>query len=93
MPGRPFRSEEHVRNWSQFNRDTSEGIIPLADLVMLFSTEGRKHLQDGDHISRWQPLRVQERVEVLKRLGKTGPFWLAEGWLAVQRTVHRTNAE
>ena len=72
-----FRSEEHVRNWSQFNPDTANGIISLADLVMLFSTEGRKHLLGGDHISRWQPLRVQERVEVLQRLGKTGSFWLA----------------
>lgn len=70
-----FRGEEHVRNWAQFNPDSAEGIMPLSDWVVLFSTERRKHLLDGDYISRWLPYRGQERDAALQRLGKTGPFW------------------
>jgi len=32
-----FRSEEHVRNWFGFEAGTEEGMIPLNDLVKLFS--------------------------------------------------------
>ncbi len=70
-----FQSEEHVRNWAQFNPDSTEGIMLLADWVVLFRTERRNHLLDVDYISRWLPRRVQERDEALRRLGKTGPFW------------------
>ncbi len=71
-----FRSEEHVRNWYRFNPDSAEGIMPLAGYVALFSTEDRKHKLDGNYISEWLPRRVQERVGVLQRLGKSSPFWM-----------------
>ena len=70
-----FRSEDHVRNWAQFNPDSADGIAPLADWVAIFSTEGRKHLLDPDYVSKWRPRRGQEREEVLRRLGKSGRFW------------------
>ncbi len=70
-----FRSEEHVRNWAQFKPDCAEGITPLADVIALFSNEVRKHLLDGDYISRWLPRQAGERTEILQRLGKTSPFW------------------
>ena len=70
-----FRSEEHVQNWALYDPNSHEGIMPLADWMAIFSTEGRKHLLDGDYISVWRPKRVQERDEVLARLGKSGQFW------------------
>ncbi len=70
-----FRSEEHARNWTQFNPDAADGIMTLADEVALFSSEARKHTLDGDYLSNWQPRRRGERAEVLRRLGKTSPFW------------------
>ncbi len=70
-----FRSEEHVRNWRQFNPDSAEGSLPLNDEVVLFSTEAGKHRLDGDFISRWLPNLADERTEAARRLGKTGPFW------------------
>lgn len=70
-----FRSEEHVRAWASFNSNSDDGIMPLADWVAVFSTEGRRHLLDADYISAWRPRRMQERDEVLAHLGKSGPFW------------------
>jgi len=70
-----FRSEEHVQNWSLYDPDTLEGIMPLADWLAIFSTEGRKHVLDADFISSWRPKRGQERDEVFARLGKSGSFW------------------
>ncbi len=70
-----FRSEEHVRNWLQFNPDSSEGILRLDEEVSLLSAESRKHALDEDFVSRWLPRRAQERDEVLRRLGKTSSYW------------------
>ena len=70
-----FRSEEHVRSWLQFNPDSAEGILRLDEEVSLESIEPRKHLLDGDYVSPWQPRQPQERAEVLRRLGKTSPYW------------------
>ena len=70
-----FRSEEHVRNWLQFNPDSAEGMLRLDEEVSLLSTEHRKHELDGDFLSQWWPRRTQERDEVLRRLGKTSPYW------------------
>jgi len=70
-----FRSEEHVRNWAQFNPDSIEGIMPMADWLTVFSTEEHKHYLDGDYISKWLPLKSAQRAEALRGLGKTSSFW------------------
>lgn len=71
-----FRSEEHVRRWSQFNPAAEEGFIALPDLASFFGTETRQHMLDADYLSVWYPRRAAERRVVLERLGKTSPFWL-----------------
>ncbi len=71
-----FRSEEHVRNWPMFNSDSADGIMPLADYMELFSAEDRKHKLDGNYVSYWQPLRVRLRLDILRKLGQTSPFWI-----------------
>jgi hypothetical protein len=69
-----FRSEEHVRNWAQFDPATEEGIIALADLVKLFSGNYFRRRLDLDWVSRSREYG-REMIETLKEIGKTGPFW------------------
>ena len=70
-----FRSEEHIRNWAQFNPDSAGASLPLNDEVTVFSTEAAKHRLSGDFISQWANKQRSQRDEVLQRLGKTGSFW------------------
>ena len=70
-----FRSEEHVRSWSQFNPDSASAISTLEDEVTLFNIESNKHKLDGDYISQWLPKQAGERASAAQQMGKTGPFW------------------
>ncbi|PCI12920.1 MAG: hypothetical protein COB68_14430 [SAR202 cluster bacterium] len=70
-----FRSEEHMRNWAQFNPDSADASLPLNDEVTLFSTESNKHKLDEDYISQWLPKQAGERASAAQQMGKTGPFW------------------
>jgi|TARA_B100000809_G_scaffold37683_1_gene32974 hypothetical protein len=70
-----FRSEEHVRSWSQFNPDSTSAISTLEDEVTLFNIESNKHKLDGDYISQWLPKQAGERASAAQQMGKTGPFW------------------
>ena len=69
-----FRSEEHIRNWAGFDPDTEEGIVPLEDLVKLFSGNYFRRRLDPDWVSRSQGY-AGEMVATMKEIGKTGPFW------------------
>jgi len=71
-----FRSEEHARRWPEFQPRSEEGFISLPDLVGFFGTESRRHMLDGDYLSRWYPRRAAERRAHLERIGKAAPFWL-----------------
>ena len=70
-----FRSEEHMRNWAQFNPDSADASLSLNDEVTLFSTESNKHKLDEDYISQWLPKQAGERASAAQQMGKTGPFW------------------
>ncbi len=70
-----FRSEEHIRNWPRFDSTTEEGMVPLDDLVKLFSGNYFRRRMDGDWVSNSRDY-AREMVETLKEIGKTGPFWL-----------------
>ncbi|KPK22530.1 MAG: hypothetical protein AMK69_19670 [Nitrospira bacterium SG8_3] len=69
-----FRSEEHIRNWAQFDPATEEGIVPLEDLIKLFSGPYFSRRMDGDWVSRSREY-AGEMVSTLKSLGMTGSFW------------------
>ncbi len=69
-----FRSEEHVRNWDQFDPGSEEGIVPLLDLVKVFSVEYFRRRLDPDYFSQRMAYRPQ-MIETLKEVGKTGAFW------------------
>ncbi len=69
-----FRSEEHLRNWAQFDPNTEGGIISLPDVVRLFSGSYFKRRMDNDYVSRM--LEYQgEMVELLMSLKNAGSFW------------------
>ena len=70
-----FRSEEHVRSWSQFNPESTSAISPLKEEVIYFGLESNKHKLDDDYISQWAPKLPDERAEAAQALGKSGLFW------------------
>ena len=70
-----FRSEEHVRSWSQFNPESTSAISSLKDEVTYFALESNKHKLDGDYISQWSAKLPDERAEAARALGKSGLFW------------------
>jgi hypothetical protein len=70
-----FRSEEHLKNWADYAEEKKEGIVPLPDLVKLFSIEFFRRRLDADYVSRI-PEYMGEFFAALKEIGKTGPFWV-----------------
>jgi hypothetical protein len=70
-----FRSEEHIRNWAQFDPESEEGIISLNDLINLFSCElFRRRLEPG-YFSRRSMYRG-EFWTILAEMGERRSFWL-----------------
>jgi len=69
-----FRSEEHIRNWAGFDPTTEEGIVPLTELVKLFSGNYFRRRLDPDWVSRSREYG-REMVATFAEIGKTGPFW------------------
>ena len=69
-----FRSEEHIRNWAQFDPDAEEGIIPLGGSGQVFSGNYFRRRLDPDWVSRSREYAM-EMVATMKEIGKTGPFW------------------
>lgn len=69
-----FRSEEHVTNRSGFAPETVEGIIPLDDLVKLFSGNFFTRRLDEDWLARSSEY-FHEVLGTLEEIEKTGPFW------------------
>jgi hypothetical protein len=68
-----FQSEEHIHNWASFDPAANEGIIPLPDLVNLFSVKHFTRRLDPDYFSR--NLYLDDFLAAVKELGKTRPFW------------------
>ena len=69
-----FRSEEHIRKWQQFDPAAEEGIVPLEDLVRIFSGPYFRNRMDGDWVSRSREY-ARDMVATFKALGMTGSFW------------------
>ena len=73
-----FRSEEHARNWSQYDPANADGTMPLADYVALFSTGLFRERFSPDYLLRLAQF-LPEWVTTLIKLGKTGAFWRLGG--------------
>jgi len=73
-----FRSEEHLRNWSLYDPETADGIMPLADYATLFGIALFRERLQADYALRLRQF-MPEWVATLVKLGKTGPFWRLGG--------------
>ena len=69
-----FRSEEHIRNWSRFDPMADQGIVPLANIVTLFSLNMFRKRLEPDYVSR-SGQYVEEFLSAVAELAKTRPFW------------------
>ena len=69
-----FRSEEHIRNWSRFDAGAEQGIVPLADLVKLFSLDMFKKRLEPDYATRSREY-ARAFLSAVAELGKISPFW------------------
>ena len=72
-----FRSEEHVKNWSQYDAVSAESIMPLANWALAFSGPLFRNRLKPDYLSRIKEY-ASELVLSLKKLGKVGAFWTPE---------------
>jgi hypothetical protein len=66
-----FRSEEHARHWSGYEQGTEEGIVPLPDMVRLFSGRFFKERLEPDYFSHMR----EYQIEMVKAFQKMGSFW------------------
>jgi hypothetical protein len=73
-----FRSEEHVRNWSLYDSESADGIMPLRDYATLFGTGLFRQRLEPDYVLRLPQLAI-EWMTALAKLGKTRPFWRPGG--------------
>jgi hypothetical protein len=72
-----FRSEEHLKNWRQYDPASAESIMPLSSWALAFSGPLFKNRLEQDYLSRMQEYAGRLFV-TLKELGKAGPFWTPE---------------
>jgi hypothetical protein len=68
-----FRSEEHVKNWNGFRAGTEEGILPVPDLVKLFSGPLFTRRLDPDYVS--SGMYLEQFRQAVVELGKARQFW------------------
>jgi hypothetical protein len=72
-----FRSEEHVKHWSQYDAESEDAIMPLADWAKVFGGPLFRNRLDDDYLSRVREYRGAFG-QTLQELGKTGPFWVRQ---------------
>ena len=73
-----FRSEEHLKSWAQFDPKNIDGMVPIRDLIELFSIKFFQKRLDPDYFLH-QGEYIADFFPTLKKIGKTGPFWLPPG--------------
>ena len=72
-----FRSEEHVKSWSQYDPVSAESVMPLSDWALAFSGRGLRNRLQPDYLSRIKEYGPDLFV-ALQKLGKSGAFWTPE---------------
>jgi hypothetical protein len=69
-----FRSEEHLRNWEGFKEKKKGGIIPLDDLMRLFSRPYFTNRREPDYFSHLGEYAA-DMVTTLDSLENAGAYW------------------
>ena len=73
-----FRSEEHIRNWARYDPAAEQGILPLQNLVNVFSEKFMQKRLDLNYASHAMEY-FNEFVSVISEIAKTRPFWAPPG--------------
>ena len=74
-----FRSEEHVRSWSDYEPASQEAMMPLASWVRVFQAPRYRARLDPDHLlTRFalRPTSDEVRAEEIATLRARG-YWAA----------------
>ncbi len=69
-----FRSEEHIRSCSRFDPAAEQGIVPLANIVKLFSLNMFKKRLEPDYAARVGEY-AGEFFSAIAEMAKTRDFW------------------
>jgi len=72
-----FRSEEHVKNWLQYDPVSAESIMPLSNWALAFNGPLHRNRLQPDYLIHVKDYAA-EMFKYLKKLGKEGPFWTPE---------------
>jgi hypothetical protein len=73
-----FRSEEHIRKWARYDPATEQGILPLQNVVNVFSGKFMQKRLDLNYASHALEY-FDEVVSVISEIAKTRPFWAPPG--------------
>ncbi len=73
-----FRSEEHIRNWARYDPATEQGILPLQNVVNVFSGKFMQKRLDSNYASHALEY-FDEVVSVISEIAKVRPFWAPLG--------------
>ena len=73
-----FRSEEHIRNWARYDPAAEQGILPLQNVVNVFSGKFMQKRLDMNYASHALEY-FDEVVSVISEIAKTRPFWAPPG--------------
>jgi len=68
-----FRSEEHLKNWAQYDPATEGGISPLKGLLEMFSCNLFKRRLDPDYFSNMKKY-VKEMIGEIRGNDNIGIF-------------------
>ena len=69
-----FRSEEHAKNWSGWRPEAAGGLLPLNDILAIFSAPYFEQRLNGRYISAFPELR-KTLLETIERVTDGHPFW------------------
>jgi len=73
-----FRSEEHIRKWARYDPATEQGILPLQNVIKVFSGKFMQKRLDLNYASHALEY-FDEVVSVISEIAKTRPFWSSPG--------------
>ena len=69
-----FRSEEHIRKWARYDPAAEQGILPLQNVVTVFSGKFMQKRLDSDYASHALEY-FGETLSLMSEIAKMRPFW------------------
>ena len=72
-----FRSEEHVIDWSSYDSDSHEAIMPVKNWGYVMGADLFSRRLEPDYLDHIDPY-YEDWFDRLGELGRTGGFWRIE---------------